>query len=348
MALLLDQIDDFVINTIPNFKRGKFTDIYQQYQDYVSAKLMKDKIVQERGSYQIAFNLKKSTTGNARVSGLYDVNQTNVTDVMIQGTIPWRFLTSSWAYDIFEDMFQSDRETIVRELMVREMDAKYDMVELNESLLWNAPTGPTDKRPWSLPFWMQADSSSSATEGDFTGGNPSGFTDGAAGVDTATYPGWKNYAFNYQQVTANDLVRKIKRALVFTRFRPPVPHPTLGYGESMREIYTTYRVIEPLERLAETRNDNLGADVARYMNQVVVGGVPIKMVFYLEANDTADPLYGVDWEVMRPYIRKGCNMRRQGPFRSPNQRNVREVHYDTAMNYACFDRRRLWRAKKVA
>lgn len=348
MALMLEQIDDFVANTISNFKRGRFTDIYQRYQNYVSSRIMKDKVVTEQGGANITFNLKKSATGNARTAGLYDVNRTNVTDVMIQGTIPWKFLTTSWAYDIYEDIFQTDRETIVRQLMVREMDAKFDMVELNETLMWNAPSGSSDTRPWSLPFWMQADSSSSASEGDFTGGNPTGFSAGAAGVDSDTYPNWKNYAFNYVSTSTDDLIRKIKRALVYTNFQAPVPHPTIGFGEASTEIYTTYRVIAECEALAETRNDRLGSDLARFIGQTTIGGVPMRTVMYLEANDSADPLYGVDWSAIRPFIRKGCNMRKQGPYRAPNQRNVREVHYDTAMNYACYDRRKLWRAKRVS
>ena len=67
---------------------------------------------------------------------------------------------------------------------------------------------------------------------------------------------------------------------------PPIQHPNLQQGTSDYEILTTYRVQEPLERLAETRNDNLGS-VARYMNQVTIGGVPLSWVPYLE-NDTSD------------------------------------------------------------
>ena len=346
MALMLDEIDDFVINTISNFKRGKFVDIYQPYQEYLSAKFFK-KGVDEQGGESVKFNLKKSATGNARVSGLYDVNQTNVSDTMVQASVPWRFTTGNWGYDILEDMFQTDRETIVKQLVVREMDCKFDMVELNETLLWNPPAGPEDKKPWSLPFWVQPDPTSGISEGGFVGGNPTNFPAGAAGVDSDTYPRWRNWAFNYSQVTPGDLIRKIKKAIVYTRFMPPVPHPQLAFGDASREIYTTYSVVEPLERLAESRNDNLGSDVARYMNQVTIGGVPVRMAFYVDANDPDGTMYGIDWGTFRPAFRKNVNMRRQGPFRAPNQRNVREVHYDTAMNYVCYDRRRMWRATKV-
>jgi hypothetical protein len=188
---------------------------------------------------------------------------------------------------------------------------------------------------------MQKDASTTP-EGGFNGGNPTGFSSGAAGVSSTTYPRWRNWTFGYSQVTTDDLVRKVKKALAFTHFQAPVPHPELGFGKSDYTIYTTYRVQEPLERLAESRNDNLGKDVARYMNSVTIGGVPVKWVPYLEANDTSDPLYGVNWKVFRPFVKKGANMRRNPPKPAARQHTVREVHIDNWMNYICYNRRMLF------
>ena len=193
-----------------------------------------------------------------------------------------------------------------------------------------------------IPFWLQKDTNTAANDGTLNGRDPSGFTTGRGGISSTTYSKWRNWTFRYSAYTVDDLVRKIKRALVFTKFVPPVPTPELAYGAAQREIYTTYRVIEPLERLAETRNENLGNDVARYMGQVVVGGVPLRLAHYLEANDSNDPLYGVDWSVFRPFVRKGANMRRMGPMQMPKQHDGKTVHYDTWMNYCCYNLRKCW------
>ncbi len=196
-----------------------------------------------------------------------------------------------------------------------------------------------------LPFWLVKDTNTAANDGTLNGRNPTGTgysTSGAGGLSSTTYARWRNWAFRYAGSTTDDLVRKIKRALVFTKFVPPVPYAELSYGEMQREIWTTYRVMEPLERLAETRNDNLGSDVARYMNEVTVGRVPIKLSHYLESNDTNDPLYGVNWKTFRPFIKSGANMRRTGPVQSPTQHDVKTIHYDTWMNYCCYDRRSNW------
>jgi hypothetical protein len=338
VALLPHQIDDFVSLTLPNIKRTSWTDLAMEYTEYVFAQIVREKLVIEEGGPHIEFQIKTRNTQNARnSSGLYDVDRLGVDDVMTKGIVPWAAQTTGFVYDIYEDIFQSSRETIIKMLKIREHEAMSGMAELNEENLWSAPTGPVDTRPMGIPFWLQKNTSS--LEGDFLGGNPAGFVQGCAGVSSVTLPRWRNWAFGYSQVNTGDLVRKLKRSMVKTAFQAPVPHPETGFGESKYKMYTTYRVTEPLERLAESRNDNLGKDVAKYMNQVTIGGVALQYVPYLEENDSSDPIYGINWKVFRPYSKKGANMRRSAPKQAPNQRNVRQVHIDNFMNFCCLNRR---------
>lgn len=337
MALMPDQIDDFVSLTLSKFKRNKWTDLSLEHTQYVSSTLNTKKKVREQGGKDISWRIKVKNTGNARNTGMFDQDQTNVDDVMISASIPWAMQTTNFSYDIREDLFQSGPETIIRELEVREHDALSDMAELSEENLWSAPTSSSESRPMGVPFWLQKNVTE--PDGGFTGGNPSGWSGGAAGVDSNTYPRWRNWAFKYTTVTSDDLIRKIKKSITNTNFVAPVPHPELGFGKPDWCMYTTYRTLEPMERLAETRNDNLGNDLARYVNNVVVGGVPVKYVPYLEANDTSDPIYGINWGAFRPIVKTGWDMKRHKPKVSARQRNVREVHYDNSCQYACYNRR---------
>lgn len=340
-----DAISDFTTTTISNFKRKKYTDISLQYTEYVSAGILDEKRVVEDGGASIKFDVKRANTGTFRNTGLYAADITNDEDVMTQGEVTWTKQTVNYSYDIDLPEFQTDRETIVRLLTIKEHSALNDYVEGNEQNLWTAPTGTSDKRPYGIPFWIKKDATTTVG-GAFNGGNPTGFTAGAAGISSTTYTRWRNWTFGYTNPTTDDLVSKVKKAMWSTKFMAPNPHPTLGYGKADWIIYTTYRVVEPLERLAETRNDNLGADVARYMGSVVIGGVPVKAVPYLETNDTSDPVYGVNWRQFRPYVKSGAFMRRTGPFRAAKQHTVREVHIDTWMNYCSYDRRSLWVGSK--
>lgn len=336
-----DVLDDFVTLTLSNFKRRKWTDISMEFTEYVSANLIDKYKVRERGGKDIAFRLQYRNTGMARNTGMYAQNAMVVEDLMTSGTVPWTMQETGFGYDIYEDVFQSDRETIINELVIRDHSAMNDIAILNEENLWTAPTSSTNRRPMGIPFWLQKDASTTV-EGDYNGGNPTGWSGGAAGIDSTTYTNWRNWTFGYTTASTNDLVRKVKKALVFTRFMPPHPHPELGYRKADYAVFTTYRVLEPLQRLAESRNDNLGADLARYMNEILIGGVPIRYVPYLEENDTDDPLYGVNFRYFTPYVKANASMRRNPPRISPHQRTVREVWIDNWMQYICTNRRTQW------
>lgn len=340
MALRPDQVDDFVNLTLSNFKKNQWTDISLEYPEYISSRIINEKRVVERGGPDIRFKVQVKNTGLARNTGLYDQDVTGVEDLTTEGVIPWTKQTVNWSYDIDEPLFQTDRETIVGELLVREHSCMNDMAELNEENLWSSPSSTTDPRPMGIPFWLQKDATTTPG-GAFNGGNPSTHSGGCASIDSTTHTRWKNWTFGYAAVTPDDLVVKVKYALYSTKFVAPNPHPEVGYGKSNYHIFTTYDVREPLERLAETRNDNLGNDVAKYINNVLIGGVPVEAVHYLDSNDSTDPLYGVNWKAFRPFVKRGANMR-QIKKKAPLQRTVRQVHYDTWMNYACYNRRLCW------
>lgn len=342
MAFLTpEQIDDFATLTLSKFRKLKWHDISLEHQHYVASMLIDEKRIMEDGGKDISFRVKTANTGNARNTGMFAQDQTAVEDVMVPGTCEWRKQTTNFSYDIDEPAFQSGPETIVRLLDVREHDALSDLAELQEENLWSAPSSSSDNRPYGIPFWVKKDATTTVG-GAFNGGNPTGFSSGAAGISSTTYPRWKNWTFGYTNPSTDDLVAKMKKAMAFTNFQSPVPYPELGHGKSDYMIFTTYDVQEPLERLAETRNDNLGKDVARYIDSVTVGGVPLKWVPYLQANDSTGPVYGINFRYLRPYCKTGATMRRSKPMPKAGQNTVRVVHIDNWMNYICENRRAQW------
>jgi hypothetical protein len=342
-----DQFNDLVEATLPQFKRREYTDISPELQEYIVPSIFSSKMVSERGGRSLDFKVQVRETGNARNTRPLAEDRTGIRDLLVGASVPWSQQTTNWSYSIDEDEFQTDPETIIDILRVRDNDCQTGMVKLHEQNAFSAPTGLDDDAPMGLYFWMQEDTNTADNDGSFNGRDPSGFSSGAAGISSATYARWRNWTFRYTQVVPDDLVRKIKLSLVFTKFMPPIKHATLGYGSPSREILTTYRVIEPLERFAESRNDNLGTDIAKYMGQVVVGGVPMRLSYYLHENDSTDPLLGVDWSVLRPFFSKGRRMRRTLKD-MPVQHTGKTVHYDDFMNWVCYDRRKLWRGSLAA
>ncbi len=348
MALYHDQLDDFVELTLDTFKRRKWVDISLDNQHHIFAsRMFKDKKTPEKGGVKLNWKVQTTNTGSAKDTGLYAVDTTNVVDLTQKATQEWSKQTVNFSYDVDEEEFQSDMETIVDEIKVREHSMYNDFFEHMEEKMWGTgPASPTaDPRPPSgIPFWIQKN----ATEG-FNGGDPTGWGSvGAGNLDSDTFTRWKNYTFRYVNVTRDDLIAKWYRACAFTYFKSPHNYPQLG-GSGMADwaFYTTYSLLEPLERLLEGRNDNLGVDLAWSAGKTLFKGIPIEWVPSLEHStsvnqDTTNPIYGVNWKVFRYFFQKNRNMIRHKPQKAPHQHTVRNVFMDNWGNFACYNRRLLF------
>jgi len=343
MPLLPDQLDDFVNLTLDNFKKRRWVDISLDNQHHIFAsKMFKAKGKDpEKGGVQLNWKIQVTNTGTAKNSELYAVDATGVKDLTQQAKQQWSKQTVNFSYDIDEDAMQSDRETIIREIEVREHSMYNDFFEHMEEAMWSAPSSSTvsPRPPSGVPFWIQK--STTTPGGGFTGGNPSGFTSGAGGLSSSTYSNWKNWAFNYTSVSRDDCLAKWRKAIAFTNFQAPRNYAELARGgESDWGFYTNYDVVEKLEKLLEGRNDNLGVDLAKYAGSAVFKGNPVVWVPYLQTNDTSDPIYGVNWRTLRYFFRKGKHMVRHAPQKAARQHTVREIHMDNWGNFVCYNRRR--------
>ena len=191
MAFTPEQHDDLTTTTLNAMHKRKWVDLSMPLQVYVSGRLFDDKKIEYQGGPQIEFQVQTKNTGNARNTGLYAQETTNVLDVMTVGRVPWMKQTTSYGWDIDEDGMQSSAETIVRLLDVREHTALNDLVILNEQNLWSAPSSSSEQRPMGIPFWIQKDATTTPA-GAFQSGEPSGFTSGRAGIASSTNTGWRN------------------------------------------------------------------------------------------------------------------------------------------------------------
>ncbi len=337
-VLLPDQLDDFVNLTLENVKTKSWTDISLSLQRYEFASRFFDgKSDPEKGGSQLNWKVQVRNTGTARNSELYDVDTTGVVDLSTEAKVPWTKQTVNFSYDVDEDVFQTDRETIIREVEMRDHSMYNDYFELQEENLWNFPASSTvsPRPPMGIPFWVVKN----ATEG-FTGADPSGWAGGAGGIDTDTYANWKNYAFAATVVDREDFIAKVLKAIEFTQFEAPKTFAELGGGKSDWGFYTTYDVQALLEKYLQGSNDNLGVDIAKYTGSVLIRGNPVRWVPYLQTNDTQDPFYGINWKVFKYFYRKGRKMLRHPPHQRDPQHTVRVVHMDSWGNFLCYNRRR--------
>jgi hypothetical protein len=272
-------------------------------------------------------------SGAARNTGLYATDSVNVSDVMKQGSIGWRHSTTNYAYERREIAMNRDPARIVELLKIRRADSQISMAELMETNLWSAPSSSTDEEsPHGIPYWFVKN----ATEG-FNGGIPSGFSD-VGGLSPTTYPRWSNWTAQYTTVSKTDLIRKWRKASVFTNFKSPTEIPSYNTGNRYG-YYSNYAVVGTLEEILEAQNENLGNDIASKDGQVVFRRNPVVWTPKLEA-DTQNPVYGINWGTLKPVFLKGEYMREEGPTKAPNSHTVHQVFVDCTWNMICRDRRR--------
>ena len=235
-------------------------------------------------------------------------------------------------------------KTIIREIDIRRHSAFNDYFELMEAALWSSPASDSasPRTPLGIPFWIQK--STTTPGGGFTGGDPSGHSSGAANINVADVPNWKNWSGNYTSVSRDDLIAKMRKAIAHTYFQAPKQFAELGNGKGDSDwaFYTTYSVIEDMEKLLESRNDNLGVDLAKYAGSVVVKGNPVIWVPYLDSNDSSNPIYGVNHKVLQYHYKTGKDMLWHPPQKAARQHTTREVHMDSWGQFICLNRRRLF------
>lgn len=333
-TLQADDIVDLITITQKDLGKMRWTDLSYDLQEYVAlpSLLQKEKVAYGSG-YGMQWNVMTGTSGATRDVGLYEVDSVNVSDVMTTGSVPWRHMTTNYAIERREIAMNTGAAQIVDLVKIRRHDAMVDLAKHLESRFWAKPDTSADNlRIFGVPYWIVYN----ATEG-FNGGNPSGFSSGAAGLDSSTYTNWKNWSAQYTSVSSADLVTKWRKAATFTNFK--APHAAPAYGQAARYgYYTNYNVVAGLESLLGGQNDDLGYDIASMDGKVVFRGTPVTWVPHLE-NFSGDPIYGINWGQFKPAFLSGEYLREEGPVKASNQHTVFQTHLDLTMNIMCTDRR---------
>ena len=337
--LQADDIADLIKTTQRDLGRMKWSDISYTLQEHVALPMLlqREKVSFQSG-YGIQWNIATATSGAAKDTEMYATDSVNVSDVMQTANIPWRHVTTNYAIERREVAMNRAPAEIVDLVRIRRNDAMIDLAKHMETRFWNKPASSTDNQQmYGVPYWICYPGTTSNANGAFEGLNPAGFSAGAGNLSSVTYPNWANWACTYTAITSTDLIRKWRRAATFTNFKAPVPSPSYSTGNNYG-YYTNYSVIGPLEEALEAQNDNLGNDIASKDGRLMFRQVPVTWVPFLEAN-TANPVYGINWGVLKPAFLAGEYMREEGPTPASTQHSVFVTHVDTTLNLMCTNRR---------
>ncbi len=334
-TLQATDIQDLVNLTIENKGKLKITDLMHDYQNTIALKrTMKKNKMSFDGGQKVQWTLLTDDNGSARFVGIGETDVVNVPNVTTRGEVDWRHVTWNWAMDRrLIAMNSGSANRIFDIIQSQRLAAMGSAIKLFEQRFWRAPASTDTVNPYGLPYWV----CKSNSEG-FNGTVPSGFTV-VGNVNPTTYTRWRNYTNQYTNVTKDDLITKLRKAMYKTDFEVLVEEtPTYNTGDDYA-IYTNYAVLATMESLAEAQNDNLGKDLASMDGKVLFRSVPIKAVTELD-NDTTNPVYGVNWGEFKCMGLKGEWMNETPIPIEAGQHTVSSTHVDCTFNWFVRNRRR--------
>jgi hypothetical protein len=334
-TLTPDDISDIIKTTLRELGRQRWTDLTSDYQHHVAFRQLMRRSRVEFVGYGIQWDVMVAHNDSAQNVGLFNVDNVNIPDVMQQATVAMRGTTANFGFDLAEPDMNAGAAQIVNLVATRRAASRISFAEKFEQNFWQKPADSTDKvKPFGVAYWIVYN----ATTG-FNGGNPTGFTSGAGGLSSTTYPRWRNFSGQYTDVTKTDLIRKAREGATKTNFIPPIDVPDFNTGNQYG-WYTNYAVLGKMEELLESQNQNLGNDLASKDGRTMLASAPVVYVPYLDGA-TGDPLFGINWGVFKTAFLRGWFMRETGVAPAPNQHTVMVAHTDSRYNFKCYDRRRL-------
>lgn len=343
-ALNAEDIGDIITATLDKPMKMTWTDISLPLTEYLFSTAFMRGRQAILGGPRLVWDVQTRNTGSARVSGMYDVDNTTVKDLLVQAKVEWAKITVNYTYDIDEEMFNSGPTQIVNHIKVRAHSMWNDYFELMEELMWSNPSSSVSpNEPLGIPHWIVKGSADAFDS--YGGGNPSGHTAGAGNISSSTYPRWDNATARYTVVSPEDCLAKLWEAFIKTGFKAPDPYPEQGGGRPQWGLFSTFPFIETYTTLLTYSNESVGSDMARFKSPApLFMGIPVERVPALDdsthpAYDSANPIYGINFKTFRWIFQQGKDRRMSKPIQVGNAHTVFQVHLDSWGNFQCTNRR---------
>lgn len=339
-SMTIDQFADLVELQIRDYRnKSQYVSLLTDLQDHPAAKALLNKTRMSRKEAQaegVFWKLRMKTANSYRHISATTPDAANITQDYVGMSVPWRKIETKYSFLEEELDFNMGANQIVDLVKNREFGADFDMIEGFEKDFWNFPAASDPLAFYSLPYWCPKN----ATTG-FNGGVASGYST-VGGLSPTTWPRLNNYTAQYTTVTLDDFISKARDMVDLTYFKPPVAGvPDAGQikGPS-KAFYTTLAVRKAMADVADSRNDNLGPDVAKMDGMVTFRCAEVCWVPALDP-DTTNPFYQIPWDIFKMVVKPGWWEKKTVLKPYPGQRNQVGVFRDTYTNFACFNKRAL-------
>lgn len=352
MAVDAQDLADLIATTLPDLPKDEF-EVMWDSQHFEFSRIYTQNNVKIDGGTSITRNVMLDEQGTARYRRLYDIDQPSVENVQSVIDVPWTQIGVDYSWDVLEILRNKNSEKgFIDLLQSRRTERMWSLAELLEDRGWKTPTNATDRLfPFGVPFYINF-LDATVTAGGFEGKTVR-FQDGStgtsvAGIDGAVEAKWRNYADTYAKID-NEFLRKLRRAFLVTRFRPPVfiKNPPGRDEPGQIRIYVDQDNAVELMDLADKRDDNNTPQDLAGKNLIDVDGTtffnrrPIVYIPQLDASQGTvnKPVYVVDWSKFLPIVQDGYWMEESKPMVDRSQHTTVTVFLDGSHQNLCTNRR---------
>lgn len=330
---------DLQRTTLANLPKQDFEVALKQQEYHVVNKWFQTDKMQLDSGTSIERNIILDPQGNAQHVRLFQKLTSNVPENQKKVTAPWVQVTSSYAMERREILRNRKPAAYISLLKSRRVTAAVSLADLLEDRAFRTPDSSTDDlNPRGIPYHLTKADIGVDSAGDFIGktvrfGDASTSTV-KAGLDGATNPNWRNYAFTYNAIN-RELVKRMSRAFYATQFKSPVLAKDLKDGPlSNYRIYVPLSVLVDLEDLAQSQNENLGPDLLPFHGQAAFKRIPLLHTPQLNA-DVDQPIYATNHDKFYPYVMEDDWMREDEPMNDVEQPDTFTTRMSGSYQYFC-------------
>lgn len=343
------KLADLIATTLKDLPESQF-EVMWDSQEFEFVRIYEQSRRRIDGGSSIQRNVILDEKGNAKYRRLFDTDEPKVDSLQKQIDVPWVQLGTDYSWDVLEIMRNRNSPRGYIDLVEgRRVERLWGLAELIEDKGWVAPVDKNDTlNPYGIPYYLNF-LDNAVTSGGFKGKTVR-FTDGTtdttvAGIDGNLEAKWRNYADVYVKID-NALLRKMRKAFLLGRFRPPafIRSPGQDNPGPMAKIYADADITVELQDLSDKRDDNNTQKDLAGKALVDVEGTTFfnrRPIVYIPQLDGAsfDPLYYVDWSKIQPIVQEGYWMEESEPMIDRGQHTTVTVFVDGSHNNLCINRR---------
>jgi hypothetical protein len=357
MTTTASNIRDITVAYLEDSMQDEWADVARTYQHHMTAdELFTKRLSEGSPSEKFTFNLKTDSADNTTADSFFKADSLNRTDLFRKGEVKWHFQNTHFVVDVREPVLRSgDKRRIFNYYEGLKSDMFDGCFKQNEIWTWTLPTAPNDGTtddplPYGIPYWIVDDANISTTVA-LTGDTPTNYTL-VGNVNSTNVPNWKNWQFNWSDMTNADFCKKASSLMRKCHFKPPKPTKEEKVPDFNNfAIYSDEVPFEDYEDALYGSNENVQEDMGRFRGGKPSGevgyhyfrGVPWRWVPALSeagsAQVSSPTLYFINWDTFDVKSYGDLFMDMGDAVTLSQQHNTLVQWMDTGWQLCCTNRR---------